>query len=515
MRIADIIKMAIHNMRRRWLRTLLNLLGIVLGTAIILMTTAGTSGVKTALNSLFENSDLTRKVIVRRGQTVDETMLDESEWRVSQPMSDRRRNRLEESVKESLLRDLRAKKGRYTKIDAAALEKFEAIEHARDAVPHVWLRFQMKLDDFSRFSNAEAVSPNAVGLDERLVAGEMIEQSDTDHVLLHELLAHEMGYTTKEELNQLVGRDIDVTFEQQGRGNDLASLLMPGKDGLQGKQDMLGALGAMVENLDLSNLTEEQKKLIRSKLNPAVKQQTTGALQVNRKFVVKGIYHSLEEDLFSIFQQFTFDSHHPVLFHHKTATELQASIFKRNDFRTATVLVDSYRDIDSVSSEIESLGYETISVKGLLRTVERRIDQIGRVIYIIALIILAMTVFAISNTLIISVMERTAEFGIMKSLGAKSRHVVGLMVVEGALLGAIGAGIAITVSWLLARFGQVWLRSYIEGRVNQTITSDVFSFSLSSVMIAFAGAVLICSLASIIPAWRAARLDPIVAMQRK
>ena len=103
----------------------------------------------------------------------------------------------------------------------------------------------------------------------------------------------------------------------------------------------------------------------------------------------------------------------------------------------------------------------------------------------------------------------------MKSLGAKSRHVVGLMVVEGALLGAIGAGIAITVSWLLARFGQVWLRSYIEGRVNQTITSDVFSFSPSSVMIAFAGAVLICSLASIIPAWRAARLDPIVAMQRK
>ena len=203
------------------------------------------------------------------------------------------------------------------------------------------------------------------------------------------------------------------------------------------------------------------------------------------------------------------------MFHHKTATDLQAEVFKRDDFYTATVLVDSYRDIDSVSDEIEEMGFKTVSVKGLLKMVQRRIDQIGRIIYIVAFIILLMTIFAISNTLVISVMERTSEFGIMKSLGAKSRHIMTLMLVEGALLGAIGAAIAIGISLLLAKYGQSWLRGYIEGRINQVVSSDLFALSGSTLALAMIGAILICCLASIVPAWRAARLDPILAMQRK
>ena len=57
MKLLDIVRMAIHNLRRRPLRTLLNLLGIKLGTTAILMTAAGSRGVKDSLHSLLEDSE--------------------------------------------------------------------------------------------------------------------------------------------------------------------------------------------------------------------------------------------------------------------------------------------------------------------------------------------------------------------------------------------------------------------------------------------------------------------------
>ena len=64
MRLLDIATMAIHNLRRRPSRTLLNLLGITLGATTILMTAAGSDGVKNSLHSLLEKSEFTRKVMV-------------------------------------------------------------------------------------------------------------------------------------------------------------------------------------------------------------------------------------------------------------------------------------------------------------------------------------------------------------------------------------------------------------------------------------------------------------------
>ena len=75
MRMLDIAKMAIHNLMRRPGRSLLNLLGITLGATTILMTAAGSDGVKKSLHSLFENSELTRKMVVNFESLVQELSL--------------------------------------------------------------------------------------------------------------------------------------------------------------------------------------------------------------------------------------------------------------------------------------------------------------------------------------------------------------------------------------------------------------------------------------------------------
>ena len=128
--------------------------------------------------------------------------------------------------------------------------------------------------------------------------------------------------------------------------------------------------------------------------------------------------------------------------------------------------------------------------------------------------ILLTAAVGISNTLIISVVERTPEFGIMKSIGARDSHLLKLMIAEGAILGGIGAAIAILLSVLIGFLGQSLLKMYVESRMQTEVGGNLFQFSLLPALLILLISVTLCVTASLLPAWRAARLDPVVAMRR-
>jgi len=112
MKLLDIISMAIHNLRRRPVRTLLNLLGITLGTTAILMTAAGSQGVKDSLHSLLENSEFSRKLVVNFDSMVRESDLDQSEWEIEADISQQRIERLQTALKSHILLAKRRELGR-------------------------------------------------------------------------------------------------------------------------------------------------------------------------------------------------------------------------------------------------------------------------------------------------------------------------------------------------------------------------------------------------------------------
>jgi putative ABC transport system permease protein len=115
----------------------------------------------------------------------------------------------------------------------------------------------------------------------------------------------------------------------------------------------------------------------------------------------------------------------------------------------------------------------------------------------------------------ISVLERTPEFGIMKSLGAKDSHVMTLMLCEGTLTGLLGAAFALLLSGGLSWIISLSVRRYIENRIGQQYGADIFVYSPLDIAMVLAVGSLVCAVASFLPAWRAARVDPIVAMQQK
>jgi putative ABC transport system permease protein len=184
------------------------------------------------------------------------------------------------------------------------------------------------------------------------------------------------------------------------------------------------------------------------------------------------------------------------------------------EFYSAQVAVSSTKHLEAVTQEIKAMKCHAQSALPILKNIERQIDQSSWFIYGIAATILLTSEIGISNTLIISVLERTPEFGILKSLGARDSQIVGIMLSEGAFLGVLGAALAILFSLIVSLVAQYALRAYVERDAGAEMEGIAFHFSWQSPLLVVAVSVGICTLASILPAWRAARLDPVIAMRR-
>ena len=137
---------------------------------------------------------------------------------------------------------------------------------------------------------------------------------------------------------------------------------------------------------------------------------------------------------------------------------------------------------------------------------------------IFGLIVMLIASIGILNLMLMAVFERTREMGVLQALGMKGRQLMGLFVMEGMMIGAVGAVIGCILGWLLvlllAQVG-IDLSSYGEGYGEFTALMGERlypSARLSSIIGFGIGVVLIAGLASLIPARQASRNEPAEAL---
>ena len=142
------------------------------------------------------------------------------------------------------------------------------------------------------------------------------------------------------------------------------------------------------------------------------------------------------------------------------------------------------------------------------------------VMFFILLFIVIVAAFGIMNTLITVTVQKTREIGILKALGARTGQIIGVFVGQGIVVGIFGTIIGLTLGiWLVQYRNQVsHLLSSITGI--EIFPKSIYQFSQipaeivpSDIAIICASAFAICTVASVIPAWFAARMDPVSALR--
>lgn len=183
-------------------------------------------------------------------------------------------------------------------------------------------------------------------------------------------------------------------------------------------------------------------------------------------------------------------------------------------YRALELRVADPSQIKPVTTELEKLGLRAFSVTTQLEEIERIFLIINSSLALIGGIALLVASFGISNTMIMSIRERTREIGIMKAIGGSDGEIMKIFFVEASLIGLLGGTLGLLAGWGVDRLANLLANQWIARQAGQAMRYiEFFSIPwyLSGGAILFA--VLISLLAAIYPASRAAKVDPIKALR--
>jgi lipoprotein-releasing system permease protein len=140
--------------------------------------------------------------------------------------------------------------------------------------------------------------------------------------------------------------------------------------------------------------------------------------------------------------------------------------------------------------------------------------------FIILVLIVLVAAFNIISTLIMVVMEKHKDIAILKSMGAPSRGILKIFVIEGGVIGVVGTALGMILG-LGAAFNLEKITGLVENLFGfKILRPDVYYIDklpshvdLFTVGLIVATSILITLLATLYPAWRASKLDPAEALR--
>ena len=176
--------------------------------------------------------------------------------------------------------------------------------------------------------------------------------------------------------------------------------------------------------------------------------------------------------------------------------------------------------IDDVTKAIKSAfngEVSAISATAVLAIISNIFSIIELFLGGIAAISLVVAGVGIMNIMIVSLMERTREIGILKALGTKSRTVLLIFVCEAVIIGLMGGAMGVGLGWVMAnvvaivfRGGGVFMGNQGAGTGGLTITPILTPMVLLGALSFGVGVSVVFAL---YPAWRASKLKPVEALR--
>lgn len=180
-------------------------------------------------------------------------------------------------------------------------------------------------------------------------------------------------------------------------------------------------------------------------------------------------------------------------------------------YSSISVRVSGPKHVQSVEDAVKKMGFTTFSILDATRSLRQFFEILDLFLGIFGSLALAVASIGIVNTLVMAILERRREIGIMKAIGASDRDVKNLFFAEAGAMGVLGGIVGVALGWAIGHAINFGTNIYLK---RQSLPPDQF-WAVPWWLVAFAvGFAFLVSLVSgLYPAARAARLDPVQALR--
>jgi putative ABC transport system permease protein len=180
-------------------------------------------------------------------------------------------------------------------------------------------------------------------------------------------------------------------------------------------------------------------------------------------------------------------------------------------YSSVSVRVKNPAEIRAIEDAIKKMGFSTFSILDATRSLQQFFAVLDVFLGIFGSLALAVASIGIVNTLVMAILERRREIGIMKAIGASDGDVKKLFFAEAGAMGILGGIVGVVLGWAIGQIINLGTNIYLK---RQSLPPEHFwavPWWLVAFALVFAFGVSLIS--GLYPAGRAARLDPVQALR--
>lgn len=454
MRFSDYIEHSLSNLWKMKLRTFLTTFGVVIGIGALVSMFAFGEGVQRNITNTFKQLGLLNYINVYPDS-----------GRNSGPFRGRgmNRNRSAATIQDTNQNNL---------LDDELIKKLEALEGVEAAFPEIRFPAMVRFDKNESFETIQALPVKICksGLI-KLREGSFFDTDDANSLLISDSLLRRIGI---KDMKSVIGKQIVIStltsdFSMENIPNMLNS--MNENELPLTNKDYNFTIAGVIEEIGTPGPTPMRSDIL----------IPSGTSQKMEKISITSVA--------DIFQ----------------------SLNQPQGYSMIGVMLKDAKYVDSVKQWIHDSGFRTFALIDQLGQIKKAFIFMDLFLFAIGMIAITVASLGIINTLVMSILERYREIGIMKAVGASNGDVKKIFLFEAGLIGFLGGVFGLALGWLVSTFINL-IANIILTRQSVPHMS-YFSFPLWLCLGSIAFSVLISLLAGIYPTLRAAKVDPVVALR--